>query len=163
MNPEPATISKRQFLCFLALALVLVPIAAYSQEYEAGDQSPDPRVAGLLIRAEAHHDLAVLYIDKGELEKGIAEARHIIQLQLPAQYEKCVAQSLSIITEALADMRQFDLAQSLLDESLETIKHPPNQVKIYRTKARLYMLAGDNDRAIESWQKALDLEPKSVP
>lgn len=163
MKPEHPRVKKRQFMFFLALALIFVPLASFSQENGPDNQIPESEVARMLIRAEGHHDLAVLYIEKGELEKAIAEARQIIQLELPPEFEKYVAQSLSIITESLAEIGRFDMAQALLDESLETTKEIPNKARIYRTKARLFMLAGDNDMAIDSWRKALDLESKGNP
>jgi tetratricopeptide (TPR) repeat protein len=108
--------------------------------------------------AEAHHDLAELYIKKGDFDLAVSEARQIIQLRFPADYEGLVAQSLSIITEKLAQAKRFDLGQMLLDEALKAAEINANRARIYANKARLYRLSGDNDRAIESWKRALELE-----
>jgi tetratricopeptide (TPR) repeat protein len=146
--------------------LVFVPLTAYPQEMEPPSEAqkqPPAEVVSMLLRAEGHHDLAKLYIQGGELEQAISEARRIIQLELPADYEKYVTQSLSILTEELAKLGRFDLVQPLLDEALEKSRLKINQVSLLRIKARHFMSAGENDKAIETWRKALDLESRSIP
>ncbi len=125
-------------------------------------QARDPELTQKFALAEAHHDLAELYIKKGELDKAVFECRQIIQLRFPSDYESLVAQSLSILTERLAEIRRFDIGQMLLDEALKDTELNANRAKIYANKARLFKLAGDNDRAIESWKKALELEGRRV-
>ena len=122
--------------------------------------SADPELSQKLTLAEGHHDLAILYIKKGDYDLAVAEARHIMELRFPADYEKLVAQSLSIITERLAEVHRFDLGQMLLDDALKVTEQNANRVRLLKNKARLYMLARDDDNAIESWRRALDLEAK---
>lgn len=151
----------------LMLFCWLPGLIAQDRNYDApamqqSQQPPttDPLIDQKVTLAEGFHDLAILYIKKGEVDKAVAAAREIILLRFPPEYEKAVAQSLSIITEKLAEIKKFDAGLALLDEALKTSELTANRVKILRNKARLYMLAGDNDRAIESWRKALDLESK---
>jgi tetratricopeptide (TPR) repeat protein len=150
---------------FLAFVLLQGPLAGLAQVNNQAIAAPnaDPDLAQKLTLAEGHHDLAILYLKKGELDLALAEARDIIQIRFPADYERLVAQSLSIISEKLAEMNRFDLGQMLMDEALKVTEQDANRVRILKNKARLYMLAGDNDRAIESWRRALDLESKRVP
>ncbi len=142
-------------LPLLALLLACAPVVGSGQ---AQPQTRSPELAQKFDLAEAHHDLAELYIKKGDLDKAMAEARQIIQLRFPPEYESLVAQSLSIITDKFAEIRRFDLGQTLLDEALKNTELNANRAKILATKARLYRLAGDSDRAIESWRRALELE-----
>jgi len=154
------------YKCIL-LAFILVqgqlPGFAQGNNQTTAASSADPEVAQKLTLAEGHHDLAILYLKKGELDLAITEARDIIQIRFPADYEGLVAQSLSIISEKLAEMNRFDLGQMLMDEALKVTEQDVNRVRILKNKARLYMLAGDSDRAIENWRRALDLESKRVP
>lgn len=152
----------------MLVVLACAPMGAIAQDNDsalsaAQIPSIDPETAQKLTLAEGYHDLAILYIKKGELDKAVAAARGIIQLRFTAEYEKLMAQSISIIAEKLAETRRFDLGQALLDEALKTTEQNINRVKILRNKARLYMLASDNDRAIESWREALQLESRRIP
>ncbi len=145
----------------LLIAILISSLPLMAQDNTAASTPPtDPETAQKLVLAEGYHDLAILYLKKGDLDKAYAEARQIAQLRFPPDFEKLVAQSLSIITEKFAEMRRFDLGQSILDEALKNTEMPANKVKILRNKARLYMLSGDNDKAIDSWRRALDIESR---
>ncbi len=153
-------------LLTLLLVLALIPLAqafedspAFAAEQQAAQ---DPAVAQKVARAEGYHDLAVLYLKKGEPEKAAEAARQIVQLRLPADYEDRVAKSISIITERLARADRFDLGHFLLDEALRGVSLPATRAKLLRNKARLYVLAGDDDRAIETWQQALEMESPRI-
>jgi tetratricopeptide (TPR) repeat protein len=158
-------VAKLSLLAFLCLPLGL---QAQGREYAASPSQAnsqqttpaDPQIEQKIVLAEGFHDLAILYVKKGELDKAVDAARQIILLRFPPEYEKAVAQSLSIITEKLAEIKRFDLGLGLLDEALKASELNANRVKILRNKARIYMLAGDNDRAIDSWRRALELESK---
>jgi tetratricopeptide (TPR) repeat protein len=146
-------------LLVLVLLFNFLPHQGVAQTREAASaQLRNPELSQKFDLAEAHHDLAELYIKKGELDKAMAEARQIIQLRFPPEFEELVGQSVSIITEKFAEIHRFDLGQTLLDEALKATEASGNRAKILATKARLYRLAGDNDRAIESWRRALELE-----
>ena len=150
----------RRVAAALAVLLLGTAVAAGAQDRSAlpGGPQIDLQTERKLAFAEGHHDLAVLLIKKGEIDKGVAHARAILQLRLGGEFEKLWVQSLSIICERLAEVRRFDAGQVLLDEALKAAEQNVNRVKILRNKARLYVLAGDNDRAIESWSRALEIE-----
>jgi tetratricopeptide (TPR) repeat protein len=163
---KPLIAVRRILPVFTLLALFALwgPVAGLGQERSlppaSSVQETDPDLAQKLTLAEGHHDLAVLYIKKGELDLAVAEARQIMQIRFPADYEKLVAESLSIITERLAEIRRFDLCQKLLDDAWKVTEQNANRVLLLKNKARLFMLSGDNDKAIESWRRALDLETR---
>lgn len=146
-------------LLVLVLLFTFAPTHGFTQTRDAASgQVRNPELAQKFDLAEAHHDLAELYIKKGELDKAMTEARQIIQLRFPAEFEGLVGQSLSIITDKMAEIHRFDLGQTLLDEALKVTETNSSRAKLLATKARLYRLSGENDRAIESWRRALELE-----
>ena len=148
----------------LLLAFLSIPLSSFSQARIQGagseQKATDPRVVQLLDRASTHHDLATLYIKRGEADLAAAEARKILQLHIPAEHESLVVMSLVIISDKLGEIRRFDMAQGLLDETLKTTGQNTNRAKIFKAKARLYLFAGDDDKAIDSYRRALDLQGK---
>ncbi len=107
-----------------------------------------------------HHEMALLYLEKGMVDKAVAEARQIIPKSIPPELEEAVAMSMSIITDKLASASRFDLAQTLLDETLKVTVQLPARVKILKNKSRLFLLAGEDDKAIDLWKRAQELEAR---
>jgi tetratricopeptide (TPR) repeat protein len=154
----PARKARLRGCAFLALVTLLTVSLAHPGVSFAQAQDLEQK----RTLAEGYHDLAILYIRQGDLEMAMASARQIIQLRFPAEQEYKIGQSLSIITEKLAEARRFDLAQALLDEALKSTELDANKAKLYKIKARLYMQSGDNERAIDAWKRAMDLETRRI-
>jgi tetratricopeptide (TPR) repeat protein len=166
MNPQP-NFHKIQRWALIPLAILLVLCAVtVAQQKDAASITPpssvDQQLQRKLSLAKGYHDLADLYIKNGELSEAVTSERQILQLRLPAEYEKLVVESISIIVEKLAEAHAFDLGQTLIDEALKVIQQDPNRATMLKSKARLYMLAGDNDKALESLRKALDIESRLI-
>jgi tetratricopeptide (TPR) repeat protein len=157
MNPECAARPGRRTAlmaaCFALLWTFALPLTARGQ---AADQDFGQKLA----MAEGFHDLAMLYLKKGDLENAAASARQIMKLRFPAEEEYRIAKSLSIITEKFSELARFDLAQLLLEEALKNTEQDANKASLYRTKARMYYKAGQDEKAIEAWRRALDLEAR---
>jgi tetratricopeptide (TPR) repeat protein len=146
----------------MLITLAGMPMAAFAQEAEIAGivQSPAIDAEAFRIKAEGQHSLALLYLKNGEGDKAVAEARQIIQSRIPPEFEDAVAMSMSIIAEKLAAMGRFDIAQALLDETFKVTIQIPGRVKILQCKSRLFLKAGENDKAIETWKRAKELEAK---
>lgn len=158
------SIPAKPFIFILAAFLWVCMPLTLSQNREPSAPAPvrqmDPQDDHNLSLAYGYHELAVLYLEKGEVDKAATETRKLLKLRFSEEYEPLLVQSLGIITEKLARIRRFDLAQALLDEAVKSFERNSTQVKIYKTKARLYRLAGDNDKAIEYMNRALHLESR---
>jgi lipopolysaccharide biosynthesis regulator YciM len=151
---------RNPILAFAVLAAICSPIAGYS-----GQEATPPQAQALddetyRIQAYAHHGLALLYLAKGEVDKALVEARAIIQPPIPPAFDKAVAESICKIADKLKDLRRFDLAQTLLDETLKVTVQIPNRVSILKVKSRLFLLAGEESKAIDAWKRAVELEAK---
>ena len=161
MNFKSKKPKKRAFAgLFLTILMIAVPITGSGQVAQNSGQAVDPLIAQKLIDAYRYHELAVLCVKKGEFELAMTTARQIIQLHLPPEYQDRVVESLAIITEKLAEAHRYDLGHQLLDEALSASKPDANRVKLLLTKARLYHLAGDDDKAVETVRKAMDLQAR---
>lgn len=163
MNTRPISITRHVVLaCLMPMLLIFVEPAQPQDGQGLSQGTTDTSVVQVLERAAAHHDLAILYLRKSEPEKAAAEARQILLLKIPSDQEHLVVKSLAIISDKLGEIRRFDLAQALLDEALKACELGGNKARVLKTKARLYLLADDNDKAIESYKRALELEPRPV-
>lgn len=165
MNPAfairaPRTI-RSSIVAFLAcaalMALLIHPRHVFSQS-----QAANPGLDQKRELAYAYHELAILLIKKGNLDEAMANARQIIQLHFPAEYEYKIAESLSIIAERLSEIRRFDLVQALLDEALKATELDVNKANLFKIKARMFLKAGDDGKAIEAWKRAIELEKRPI-
>jgi tetratricopeptide (TPR) repeat protein len=145
---------------FLLMALMCLPVAASARQTNPPPAAQSLDAEAFRIQAMMHHEMALLYLEKGMVDKAVAEARQIIPKTIPPELEEAVAMSMSIITDKLASASRFDLAQTLLDETLKVSVQLPARVKILKNKSRLFLLAGEDDKAIELWKRAQELEAR---
>ena len=146
----------------LLAGLLLTPSAfARAPEQESVSQRPSDAQLERISVASGHHDLALLLIKKGNDAGALAEARKILELGLSAEHETLVASSMAIITEKLGDARKFESAHGLLDDALKALETASARSKVMIVKARLYTRAGDDDRAIETYNKAFEISRRS--
>ena len=146
---------RRRILPALALGATISLGAALDLRAQDETKIPDA-VREKISLAGGHHNLALLLAKKGDADSAAAEARKIIELRLPPEHELRVAKSMTIIAEKLGETRKFDVAQDLLDDALKSLEGPKNRAMLLLAKARLYMQAGDDDKAIELYRKAFE-------
>ena len=157
-------LQRTSFLAWTLLLAVfagpsIAPLGAHPTAVaEAQSQSLDAEA--FRIQAAMHHEMALLYLKNGEIDKAVAEARQLIPKSIPPELEEAVAMSMSIITDKLASANRFDLAQTLLDETFKATAQAAARVKILKNKSRLYLQAGEEEKAIEVWKRAQDLEAR---
>jgi hypothetical protein len=114
-----------------------------------------------LTVARNQHLLILLLIGKQSFNSVESEWKKVLDLKLGAKYEEPIAKSLLTISYELLKVKQFLMAQRLLDESLATVPFSDkNKSEIFACKAALYEAAGDRDSALKAMQKAIELEGK---
>jgi len=142
---------------FMLIVLACAPGATLAQA-PASVLSPGIDSQVFQIKALGLYDLAVLYLNNGSVEKGVAAARQILQPPIPPEWEDAVVESMSRIAGKLKDAHRFDLAQALLDDTFKVVVQITSRITILKAKAVLYHEAGQDDKAIEFWKRAKDLE-----
>ena len=147
---------RRRILPALALGATISFGAALGLRAQDERKIPEA-VREKISLASGHHDLALLLAKKGDADSAAAEARKIIELRLPPEHELLVAKSMTIIAERLGETRKFDVAQGLLDDAIKSLEGSKNRAMLLLAKARLYMRAGDDDKAIDLYNKAFEL------
>jgi tetratricopeptide (TPR) repeat protein len=113
--------------------------------------------------AENQHDIAKLLIKEGRYDRVLPEMRKILDLNLQGEFEELVAKSSSFIAYQLAENKQVALGQELLDETLARMKQGANIASLLKVKAYLYKLEGKLQKAVETLERAVQIERQSAP
>jgi hypothetical protein len=149
---------------FIMIVLLCVPAAASAQAPTSTSpiQSSGIDAQVFKIKASGLYDLAMLYFNNGAIDKAVDEARQIIQPPIPPEWEEAVVESMSRIAGKLKEAHRFDLAQALLDDTFKVVVQITNRITILKAKSVLYHEAGQDDKAIEFWKRAKDLEARRL-
>ena len=112
--------------------------------------------------AEAQHEIVMLLINGKEFNKVLNASQEIFSLSFPYNQEPLFVTEGRILATALSDLQQYELAQALLDQALEAVSSNRSKALLYKEKAYQCTKEGKNDKAMEFFEKALELE-KSAP
>ena len=112
--------------------------------------------------AEAQHEIVMLLINGKEFDKVLNASQEIFSLSFPYNQEPLFVTEGRILATALSDLQQYELAQALLDQALESVSSNRSKALLYKEKAYQRTKEGKNDDAMEFFEKALELE-KSAP
>jgi tetratricopeptide (TPR) repeat protein len=145
----------------LLVVLSCVPVTVWAQNAAVtADQSPTLESDVFLLKANSHYELAKLFFENGKVDEAVAEIRRIIQLRIPPEHEQSVVKCMTNVSNKLKQLRRFDAAQSLLDDTLKVIVQIPNRVELFKQKSALYYASGQDDKAIEAWKRAIAEEAR---
>lgn len=112
--------------------------------------------------AENQHEIAVLLIKEGQYDRVLPEMQKILDLNLRGEYEELVAKSSSFIAHLLTQDHQYALAHKLLDETLAGMQMSANAASLLKIKAYVYKSEGDLTAAIETLERAVEIERNQV-
>jgi tetratricopeptide (TPR) repeat protein len=128
-------------------------------------------------KGELLFDLAMLYRKSGKADEALTTLRKIIELKMPVEEDNREAVELSgkrlmiygVMADILREKKQYDAALKVLDEGQAKIAELTDarpdqklraQVELYKNGARIYQEMGKTDKAIENYNKALELVDK---
>jgi tetratricopeptide (TPR) repeat protein len=113
--------------------------------------------------AEYQHDIAKLLIKEGQYDRVLPEMRKILDLNLQGEFEELVAKSSSYIAYQLAENKRVALGHQLLDETLARMKQGSSIASLLKVKAYLYQLDGKIQKALDTLERAVEVERQSAP
>lgn len=136
----------------LALLILLLgpQTATFSQNWDQ-----------IRITAERQHEIVMLLIRNRDFGRVLEASRQIFSLRFPASQEHLLVQEGRILSEALAHHQQFQLAQGLLDQALRAVRTNPFKIDLHKEKAYLYTKQGRDREAMESFERAMELDKSS--
>ena len=149
---------KNVFPLVLIICMILVGPCflepAYSLPAEGAQLSYDQ----MLSIAETQYEIIKLLIKEGRYDRVLPEMRKILDLKFQGEDEQLVAKSSSLIAQLLVENKQVTLAHAVLDETLVRMKQKENVASLLKIKAYLYKSEGKNQKAIETFERALEIE-----
>ncbi len=150
-------------LCAAALAAILfslsVPPAA-----PADDQRQDAArsVDRLKSMAEAQHEIVMIFLKKKDFAGAEREAHKIFEMGWPEDQEGLLLKELLGLSNEFLQAGQAAAGVRLMDKHQNRFKLPKSQVAIWKEKGYAYKSMGEDDKALDCFRKAQQLE-KSLP
>ncbi len=153
---------KIAFAFVLLIGLIVAGPCASAPAFGFSAESAQLTVDQMLSIAEQHFEIAELLIKEGKFDRVLPEMRKILDLNLRGEYEQSVAESSSLIARLLAEAKQTALAHELVDETIARMKQGANVASLLKIKAYLYKSEGKLQKAIETFERAVDLEKQNA-
>jgi tetratricopeptide (TPR) repeat protein len=135
----------------LAGVMPLVPAFAH--------QADSPMALGKTkSMAETQHEIVMLLIKKKEYERAETEANKIFDMKWPEDQEPLLLKELLILSDQFLQCGQAKLGLYLINNNSKCFRQVPSRVKILKEMGYLYKSLGQNDKALDCFQKARNLE-----
>lgn len=107
--------------------------------------------------AESQHEIVMLLIKNRQFDRVTDAARPIFKLQFPQEHEGLLVSEAEILTDALLQHNQFEVAHSVLDLAVESVRSGKLRARLLREKAYVYKKEGRDDEALATFEKSNDL------
>lgn len=108
--------------------------------------------------AETQHEIVLLLIKKKEFEKAATEANKIFEMKWPEDQESLLLRELLFLTGQFLSQGKADLGLQLIDRNSKSFKKTSSRVAILKERGYLYKNMGQDDKAIDCFKKARELE-----
>ena len=135
----------------LAGAISVGPLSAYQADASA-------TLGKIKSMAEAQHEIVLLLMKKQEYDKAMVEASKIFDMRWPGDQEPLLLKELLNLADQFLSQGQAQLGLKLIGRNFMYFKKPSNQAAILKEEGYLYKSLKQDDKAIESFRKARDLE-----
>jgi tetratricopeptide (TPR) repeat protein len=138
--------------------------ATSGQAAGGGDQKVKPADSGVdrtLSMAESQHEIVMILIQKKDFAQAAAEADKIFQMSWPAAVEDRFLKELRLLTDQFLKHQQPAIGLQLLERHAKAFKSTRSQVEILKEMGYMLKGMGENDRALECFRKAQQLEKSS--
>ena len=136
------------------LSQALVIRAALSDDKDLQLADFDAAVKADPDNADAWQGRALIYLERGESEKAIADLEKLVEKEIknPA--------ALGALAEALTNLKKYDEAIKYCDKVIEVA---PRSTLGYSLRARVYILKDDLKSALSDLTEALKINPNDLP
>ncbi len=138
-------------LALIACMASVAPLSAFQADGSAS-------LGKMKSMAEAQHEIVILLIKKQEYAKAAAEANKIFEMKWPSDQEPLLLKELLNLADAFRQQGQAALGLQLVERNSNYFKRVTSQASICKEMGYLHKSLNQDDKAIEYFKKARDLE-----
>jgi tetratricopeptide (TPR) repeat protein len=110
--------------------------------------------------AETQHEIVMLLIKKKEYEKAASEANKIFDMKWPEDQESLLLKELLILSDQFLNSGQAEVGLRFINTNSKCFKKASSRIAILKEMGYLCKSLDQNDRALEYFQQARELEDK---
>jgi len=134
----------------------------------------DPQVSGksaatdsslekMMSIAESQHEIFMLLLRKKEYARAVDEAGRIFDMKWPADRETLLLKELMSLSDQLVHAGQVPSSLQLLERNLRFFRGVASRVSILKEMGYLHKNLGHDDRALDCFRQAKELEVGNAP
>jgi tetratricopeptide (TPR) repeat protein len=110
--------------------------------------------------AETQHEIVILLIRQKEFQKALTEANRIYDMKWPDDQEPLLLKALLLVSGEFVRQGQAAYGLQVIDGNSKSFKMLASQIALWKEKGYLYKSMNQNEKAIECFRKAQDLEDR---
>lgn len=123
----------------------------------------DPNQASLSLGrtrsiAETQHEIVVLLIKKKEYNKAVSEADKIFNMKWPEDHEPLLLSELRLLSDQFLRQGQAPHSLQLIERNSRYFRTKASRIAILKEKGYIHKCMGQNDKAIDYFKEARQLE-----
>ena len=135
----------------LAGGINAVPLFAFQTDISSS-------LGKLKSMAEAQHEIIMILIKKKEFEKAVSEANKIFDMRWPSDQEPLLLEEMLNLTRQFQQQGQAPLGVTLIERNMKIFKQKSSRAALLKEEGYLHKSLNQNDRALDCFRKARDLE-----
>lgn len=147
----------------LATGLMAQEQARALQQDETAPLALDEGDKAKLQFAASTHELIMTRLAEGQYEAILPEFRKILALDLGGSFDQRLTQGAWLIVDELRAEGQYDLAHSIIKETLSRVSDVDSRWELLILQGKTYKEQGRFEQAITSLEEARKLRPQNHP
>ena len=121
-------------------------------------QEPHQTSERMMSIAESEHEIVMLLIKKKSYEKALAECARLFAIELPTREQDRFLISARTISMELRRQGQPHFALQVVDVAIKAVDSKEVLAGLYKEKAFIHKVMGQEEEAMELFKKAIELE-----
>jgi hypothetical protein len=154
-STESRTYGKIVVRVFFCAVLLWVPISFTAISAGRPDSGNGEKIRSM---AESQHEIVMALLKKKDYENAAAEANKIFDMKWPESQEPLLLKELLNLSDQFLRIGQAQLGLQLINRNSKCCKLNSSQVDILKQTGYLYKSLNQNDKYLECFRKARELE-----